>query len=125
MDVFSPSAPSQEQPQDEGLWDPLFGLAPRKKLPCSQGAAKRRSGCGSKLNSRGYAGFGPCFHLPGFHFGYVFLEPQPSGSGSKLSRQGVAGFSPWEQTHFDKWNLIYLNLVADIRLRISLHGSGD
>ena len=22
-------------------------------------------GCGSKLNRRGYAGFGPCFHLPG------------------------------------------------------------
>ena len=21
--------------------------------------------------------FGPCFHLPGFHFGTVFLEPQP------------------------------------------------
>ena len=26
-------------------------------------------GCGSRLNRRGYAGFGPCFHLPGFHFG--------------------------------------------------------
>ena len=26
-------------------------------------------GCGSKLNRRGYAGVGPCFHLPGFHFG--------------------------------------------------------
>ena len=24
---------------------------------------------GSKLKSRGYAGVGPCFHLPGFHFG--------------------------------------------------------
>ena len=24
---------------------------------------------GSKLNRRRYAGFGPCFHLPGFHFG--------------------------------------------------------
>ena len=29
-------------------------------------------GCGSKSNSRGYAGFGPCFHLPGFHFGTSF-----------------------------------------------------
>ena len=27
------------------------------------------AGCGSKLARRGYAGFGPCFHLPGFHFG--------------------------------------------------------
>ena len=31
-------------------------------------------GCGSKLNRRGYAGFGPCFHLPGFHFGTGFLS---------------------------------------------------
>ena len=28
--------------------------------------------CGSKLNTGGYAGFGPCFHLPGFQFGTVF-----------------------------------------------------
>ena len=34
-------------------------------------------GCGSKLNERGCAGFGPCFHLPGFHFGTGFFEPQP------------------------------------------------
>ena len=25
------------------------------------------------------AGFGPCFHLPGFHFGYPFLTHQPHG----------------------------------------------
>ena len=31
-------------------------------------------GCGSKLNWRGYAGFGPCFHLPRFHFGTVVLS---------------------------------------------------
>ena len=31
-------------------------------------------GCGSKLNKRGYAGFGPCFHLPGFHFATGFLS---------------------------------------------------
>ena len=35
---------------------------------------KKPSGCGSKLNRRGYAGFGPCFHLPGFHFGTGFLS---------------------------------------------------
>ena len=27
------------------------------------------NGCGSQLNRRGYAGSGPCFHLPRFHFG--------------------------------------------------------
>ena len=31
-------------------------------------------GCGSKLNRRGYAGCGPCFYLPGFHFGTGFLS---------------------------------------------------
>ena len=36
------------------------------------------NGCGSKLNRRGYAGFGPCFHLPGFHFGYRLFQPQPN-----------------------------------------------
>ena len=30
-------------------------------------------GYGSKLNHQGTAGFSPCFHLPGFHFGYIFL----------------------------------------------------
>ena len=30
-------------------------------------------GCGSKLNHWGTAGYSPCFHLPGFHFGYLFL----------------------------------------------------
>ena len=35
------------------------------------------NGCGSKLHRRGYAGVGPCFHLPGFHSGYRFCEPQP------------------------------------------------
>ena len=29
-------------------------------------------GCGSKFNRRGYAGVGPCFHLPEFHFGTGF-----------------------------------------------------
>ena len=32
------------------------------------------NGCGAKLNRRGYAGFGPCFHLPGIHFGTGFLS---------------------------------------------------
>ena len=38
-------------------------------------------GCGSKLNRRGHAGFGPCFHVPRFRFGYRTFRPQllPSG----------------------------------------------
>ena len=28
---------------------------------------------GSKLDHQGTAGFGPCFHLQGFHFGYICL----------------------------------------------------
>ena len=34
-------------------------------------------GCGSKLNRRGYAGFGPCFHLTRVPLWYRFFEPQP------------------------------------------------
>ena len=30
-------------------------------------------GCGSKLNHQGAAGCSPSFHLPGFHFGCIFL----------------------------------------------------
>ena len=29
-------------------------------------------GRGSKLNQQGTTGFTPWFHLPGFHFGYIF-----------------------------------------------------
>ena len=32
-----------------------------------------RCGHGSKLNHQGTAGFGPWFHLPGCHVGYIFL----------------------------------------------------
>ena len=37
---------------------------------------------GSKLNRRGYTGFGPCFHLPGFHVGYRFFEPPQKNTGN-------------------------------------------
>ena len=41
-----------------------------------------RAGCGSKLNHHGPTGFQPFFHVPGFHFGYIFLThshlPMPS-----------------------------------------------
>ena len=30
-------------------------------------------GYGSQLDHQGTAGFSLCFHLPGFHFGYLFL----------------------------------------------------
>ena len=46
-------------------------------------------GCSSKLNRRGYAGFGPCFHLPGFHFGTVFLTHSQNG---KVQFQPKIGF---------------------------------
>ena len=41
----------------------------------SQQYTRTRSsiGCGSKLNHQDTAGFGPCCHLSGFHFGYLFL----------------------------------------------------
>ena len=42
--------------------------------PVFKGDWSLGTGCGSKLNRRGYAGFGPCFHLPGFHFGTGFLS---------------------------------------------------
>ena len=34
-------------------------------------------GYGSKLNQQGTAGFSPCFHLPGIHFGGPISDPQP------------------------------------------------
>ena len=37
-------------------------------------------GCGSKLSHQGTADFGPCCHLPGFHFGYLFLTHVDMGS---------------------------------------------
>ena len=41
-------------------------------------------GYGSKLNHQGTAGVGPCFHLLGFHLGYLFPQPGDlSGSGPR------------------------------------------
>ena len=39
------------------------------RLEIGKKSPRDRIGCGSKLHRRGYAGFGPCFHSPGFHFG--------------------------------------------------------
>ena len=48
-------------------------------------------GNGSKSNKGGYAGFGPCFHLPGFHSCFRFFElcfgPTPILKGGIFSLQ--------------------------------------
>ena len=74
-----------------------------KTWPTSQPADLVRTsgvpfGYGSKLNHQGTAGLSPCFHLPGFHFGYLFLTHshfrrgfQPKGRGWL---QGVNQFQP-------------------------------
>ena len=46
-----------------------LGLQARHCLTCPT----PRYGCGSKLSHQGTAGFSLWFHLPGFHFGYLFL----------------------------------------------------
>ena len=58
--------------RDMGCLD-LGALTAQTSQVSSQSAksitqAQVRSGCGSILNRRGYAGFGPCFHLPGYRF---------------------------------------------------------
>ena len=40
-------------------------------------ASASRYCCGSKSSHWGTADCSPSFHLPGFHFGYLFLTPQP------------------------------------------------
>ena len=50
--------------------------SPRKlnpEGPNSTSLGRSRNGYGSKLNHQGTADFSPCFHLPGFHFGYLCL----------------------------------------------------
>ena len=52
-------------------------------------------GCGSKLNRRGYADFGPCFHFPGFHFGTGFWSHSHLSSQRKSVRPArVPGGAP-------------------------------
>ena len=50
-----------------GAWAP-FPL-PKSSYRC----VAPSHGCGSKLSQEGTAGFSLWFHLPGFHFGYLFL----------------------------------------------------
>ena len=70
-------------------------LFPAKRWDCMQQillfCLLQRLGRGSKLSSRGDAGFGLWFHLPSYHFGYHFSEPLPL-AGSKIPK--ARGFSP-------------------------------
>ena len=54
---------------------------PRKSDPGGQFASDERTTpilVWLKIRQEGQtAGFGPCFHFPGFHFSTVFFEPQP------------------------------------------------
>ena len=46
-----------------------------------------------KINRRGYAGFGPCFHFLRFHFRYRFFEPQPGC----LCLPGSSAWRRWQR----------------------------
>ena len=50
--------------------EPIWAETP--KLSAVGDKNRNPFGCGSKLDRKGYAGFGPCFHLPGQHFGAGF-----------------------------------------------------
>ena len=62
---------------DQKEQHPFIGCSFLKHVPmflfmfCVGGVTKH--GYGSKLNHWGTAGFSRPFHLPGFHFGYLFL----------------------------------------------------
>ena len=94
------------------LWLAFFTFVSRerkriKEDPAQGGPNFRRSNCPQPLTSpdpkvpkkdmgmgqnsatrNRTAGFSPCFHLPGFHFGYRFWDPQPGVCF-------VATFSRW------------------------------
>ena len=50
------------------IWSPKDGLPKYAQLTNMIGS-NNPNGCGSKLSRGGYAGSGPCLHLPGFQFG--------------------------------------------------------
>ena len=52
-----------------------------------------------KIKQGGYAGFGPCFHSPGFHFGIPVFEPQPFRS-LVLWRKEIGEISGHESFRF-------------------------
>ena len=76
-------------------------LPPRKKVQNHTNTPPpHRYGCGSKLNRRGYAGFGPCFHLPGQPVLEIrFFEPQPyvSPRSQVLSKSQRLGPRCWSR----------------------------
>ena len=51
----------------------------------ARGSNKATCGYGSKLSHQGTTGFGPCFHLPGFHLGYLSLTTTATLSSIFLS----------------------------------------
>ena len=51
------------------------------------------SGYGSKLNPQETAGFSPCFHLPEFHFGYLFLTHSQVFTCKLVAHEVVTGAS--------------------------------
>ena len=71
MNVALVNASRQRSPVQPMTALPLFGAS---------------NGHGSKLNHQGTAGFGPCFHLPGFRFGYIFLTHSQITTGSRAPR---------------------------------------
>ena len=67
--------------RQSGLWLDAFG-APAQPLSCRQKATTQTSTTSASAGSRVWlkmklgqtAGFGPCFHFPGFHVGTGFLS---------------------------------------------------
>ena len=70
--VFVTAAPPASQPLATSLQKKIRAFVTARNRPSKILCKCKRvvplkvlNGCGSKLNRRGYAGFGTCFHLPG------------------------------------------------------------
>ena len=101
VDGFCASACSgfaDGQPPSRAHLHPLCDASGRmsKALTFGTSLHKLTGGYGSKLNHQGTAGFSPCFHLPGFHFGYIFLTHSQVTNKKDVMRVsqgiGTAGF---------------------------------
>ena len=88
-----------------GPW--CFSISDRSAAPSALGPFSEVSpgilGCGSKLNRRGYAGFGPCFLLPASILEFRFFEPQPLVLFQTNPRRGSAFFSHFSQAERADW----------------------
>ena len=80
---------------------------------CCSSSVPSTCGCGSKLNRRGYAGFGPCFHLPGFHFGTGFLSHSHMWAISQHDHPHT-GWVP-ESEDFESFSKVNVTLAAITR----------